>query len=357
MTPEALDRRRGLASGGAGGVRGTTSPNPPVGAAVLDAHGQLVAVGATEPPGGPHAEVVALRAAGPRAAGGTVVVTLEPCAHQGRTPPCVRALVEAGVAAVHFAVADPNPLASGGAGQLRDAGIEVHSGLLAEEVERGPLRAWLHYARTGRPHVTWKLASTLDGRVAASDGTSRWITSPESRADVHAVRAKADAIVVGTGTALADDPALTVRTDPALTVRNGAGSPAGSAPRQPLRVVVGRRELPPTARLLDGSAETLRLATHDPAEVAAVLAERGVVDVVLEGGPTLAGAFVAAGHVHRVLAYVAPALLGAGPAALGDAGVTTIGDMLRLRIEDVTMVGPDVRISAVPAGEPKRAGE
>lgn len=341
-----------LAIEAAEAVRGTTSPNPPVGAAVLDAHGQLVAVGATEPPGGPHAEVVALRAAGSRAAGGTVVVTLEPCAHHGRTPPCVRALVEAGVAAVHFAVADPNPVAGGGAGHLRDAGIEVHSGLLADEVERGPLRAWLHYARTGRPHVTWKLASTLDGRVAASDGTSRWITSPESRADVHAMRAKADAIVVGTGTALADDPAL--------TVRNGAGSPAGSAPRQPLRVVVGRRELPPTARLLDGSAETLRLATHDPAEVAAVLAERGVVDVVLEGGPTLAGAFVAAGHVHRVLAYVAPALLGAGPAALGDAGLTTIGDALRLRIEDVTMVGPDVRISAVPAvssREPKRAGE
>jgi diaminohydroxyphosphoribosylaminopyrimidine deaminase / 5-amino-6-(5-phosphoribosylamino)uracil reductase len=328
--------RRAIAASEA--VRGTTSPNPPVGCAVLDASGELVAVGATQPPGGPHAEVVALRAAGDRAAGGTAVVTLEPCAHHGRTPPCTEALLAAGVRAVHFAVADPNPVAAGGAGVLRAAGLEVHSGLLAGEVLGGPLRAWTHFARTGAPHVTWKFAATLDGRVAAADGTSKWITSPVARADVHRLRAKVDAIVVGTGTALVDDPAL--------TVRDAGGVTAG---RQPLRVVVGHRELPAGARLLDAAAQTVRLTTHEPAEVLVALAARGAVEVLLEGGPTLAGAFVAAGCVHRVVAYIAPALLGAGPSVLVGGGVTTIADTLRLHVEEVTMVGPDIKISAVPA--------
>src|SRR5215207_1755825 len=322
-------------------VRGTTSPNPPVGCAIIDAGGELIAVGATEPPGGPHAEAVALRSAGTRAAGGTAVVTLEPCAHQGRTPPCAGALVAAGVVTVYYAVADPNPVAAGGADRLRAAGVAVHGGPFAGEVRRGPLRAWLHFARTGRPHVTWKLAATLDGRVAAADGTSRWITAAPARADVHKLRAKVDAVMVGTGTALTDDPAL--------TVRDAAGRPAA---RQPLRVVVGRRELPASARLLDGSAPTLRLARDGPVAVLDALAERGVVDVILEGGPTLAAAFVAAGQVHRVLAYIAPALLGTGPVALGDAGVTTIAGAVRLLVEDVTLVGPDIRISAVPVEDP-----
>lgn len=318
-------------------VRGTTSPNPPVGCVVLDANGTVAGEGATEPPPGRHAEVMALAHAGERAAGGTAVVTLEPCAHHGRTPPCTGALLAAGVRAVHFAVADPNPAAAGGAHALRAAGVEVHGGLMRDEVEHGTLRAWLHFARTATPFVTWKFASTLDGRSAAADGTSRWISSPQSRADVHAMRAKADAVVVGTATALADDPALTVRDE--------HGNPAAS---QPLRVVVGERELPPTARLRDGTAPTLHLRTRDPGEVLKVLGERGVVDVLLEGGPALAGAFVAAGRVHRVVAYLAPALLGSGSTALGDAGISTIGDALRLEIEDVTRIGTDVRIRAVP---------
>jgi diaminohydroxyphosphoribosylaminopyrimidine deaminase/5-amino-6-(5-phosphoribosylamino)uracil reductase len=318
-------------------VRGTTSPNPPVGCVVLDARDQVVGVGATQPPGGSHAEVVALRAAGRRAKGGTAVVTLEPCSHTGRTPPCTTALQEAGVARVVHAVSDPNLHAAGGADVLRAAGVEVLGGVLADEVARGPLRAWLHFARTGRPHVTWKYASTMDGRVAAADGTSRWISSEESRAEVHRIRRHVDAILAGTGTVLSDDPALTARDD------NGE-----LLERQPLRVVLGDRPLPETARVLDDSADTLRLPGGDPVGALAVLAERGVVDVLLEGGPRLAGAFLASGAIDRVLAYVAPALLGSGPAALGDAGVGSISQAWWLRVEEVTMSGPDVRVSAVP---------
>jgi diaminohydroxyphosphoribosylaminopyrimidine deaminase/5-amino-6-(5-phosphoribosylamino)uracil reductase len=321
-------------------VRGSTSPNPPVGCVVLAADGATVGVGATAPPGGPHAEVVALREAGARAAGGAAVVTLEPCRHHGRTPPCTDALIAAGLRSVHYAVAEPSPAAAGGADVLAESGVAVHGGLLATEVATGPLRAWLHFTRTGLPHVTWKFAATLDGRVAAADGTSRWISSVQSRADVHALRAKMDAIMVGTGTALADDPALTVRT---------SGGPATT--RQPLRVVVGRRELQRTARLHDDSAATLHLASHDPKEVLTTLAEAGVVDVLLEGGPTLAAGFLAAGCVHRVIGYLAPALLGDGRTVLRDIGVTTLADAVKLRVEDVRMIGPDVRISAVPASK------
>lgn len=318
-------------------VRGTTSPNPPVGAVVLDREGHRAGVGATAAPGGPHAEVEALQAAGERARGGTAVVTLEPCSHTGRTPPCTDALIAAGVAGVVFAVADPNPVAAGGATVLKEAGITVGQGLLADEVSRGPLRAWLHCTVSGRPHVTWKFAATLDGRSAAADGTSRWISSAQARAEVHRIRAASDAIIAGTGTVLADDAALTARDADGV-----------HAPRQPLRVVVGNRAIPETARVRDRTAETLMLNTHDPDEVLRELHARGVVDVLLEGGPTLAGAFVAAGRVDRVLAYLAPALLGAGAVALGDAGIGSISGMLELDIEEVRQIGPDVRISAVP---------
>ena len=334
-----VDEAMALAVAASERVRGTTSPNPPVGCVVLDAGGEVVGEGATRPPGGAHAEVVALAQAGARARGGTAVVTLEPCAHHGRTPPCTGALLDAGVARVVFAVADPNPKAAGGAEVLRAAGVLVEGGLSGEVVERGPLRAWLHYARTGRPHVTWKYAASLDGRVAAGDGTSRWISSAESRAEVHEFRAKVDAIVVGTGTVRADDPRLTART----------ARPGQDGVRQPLRVVVGKGDLPPDARVLDDEAETMHLRTHDPDVVLGALAARGVVDVLLEGGPTLAGAFTASGRVDRVLAYLAPKFLGDGPQALRDAGVSTVTDAVGLVVEQVSMCGPDVRVSAVPA--------
>ena len=232
-----VDAAMGLAIAHAQRVKGTTYPNPPVGAVILSREGEVVGVGGTEPASGPHAEIVALRAAGERAAGGTAVVTLEPCNHHGRTPPCVDALIEAGVAAVVYAVADPNPVASGGADRLRRAGIAVTSGVAADAVASGSLREWLHKQRTGRPHVTWKFAASIDGRSAAADGSSQWITSAAARADVHRRRAAADAIVVGTGTVFADNPTLTARLpDGALAGGNRCGWWSGCArsPRNPM---------------------------------------------------------------------------------------------------------------------------
>ncbi|OUC91691.1 riboflavin biosynthesis protein RibD [Streptosporangium minutum] len=366
--------------------RGTTSPNPVVGCVVLDAAGQVVGEGFHAYAGGPHAEVVALRAAGERARGGTAYVTLEPCAHTGRTGPCALALLEAGIARVVVAVSDPNPAAAGGADRLTRHGVAVTTGVLAAEAARGNAE-WLTSVRLGRPHVTWKYAATLDGRSAAADGTSQWITSPEARADVHRLRGEADAIIAGIGTVLADDPRLTVRRPPGDGVpADGPGLPAGRsgtgarppkegapATRQPLRVVVDSdARTPLTARVLDGGAPTLiavaadadadalasraevvRLARRRPygIDLAGLLAElhrRQIVGVLLEGGPTLAGSFLKEGLIDRVVGYLAPALLGEGAAALGPAGAATIAETHRLEFEDVTPTGPDLRLTARP---------
>jgi len=316
-------------------VKGATYPNPPVGAVILDSAGNVAGVGATQPAGAGHAEVLALRAAGERACGGTAVVTLEPCSHHGRTPPCVDALLDAGVAAVVYAVADPNPVAAGGAGRLHAAGVAVTAGVAAEEVAAGPLREWLHKQHTGFPHVTWKFATSIDGRSAAADGSSQWITSEAARADLHRRRAAADAIVVGTGTVFADNPSLTARL------------PDGTlAAQQPLRVVVGQRDIPPDSVVLSQDSPTLLLHTRDPREVLRVLADR--TDVLLEGGPTLAGAFLRAGAVHRILAYVAPMLLGGPVTAVDDVGVATIAGALRWRYDGVEQIGPDLLLSLTP---------
>ncbi|MFI5641836.1 bifunctional diaminohydroxyphosphoribosylaminopyrimidine deaminase/5-amino-6-(5-phosphoribosylamino)uracil reductase RibD [Streptomyces goshikiensis] len=342
---------------------GSTSPNPVVGCVITDARGAVVGEGWHQRAGGPHAEVHALRAAGAAARGGTAYVTLEPCNHTGRTGPCAQALIEAGVTRVVYAVSDPNPQASGGGATLRAAGIATEAGLLEQEAEEGNT-AWLTSVRRGRPHVLWKYAATLDGRIAAADGTSRWISSPESRADVHRLRAEADAVVVGSGTLRADDPHLAVR-----------GRPGTDPADQPLRVVLDTRAtVRPGARVLDDAAPTLIAVAEDadtghlpgvdlvrlPADangisVHALLAElhgRGVRSVLLEGGPTLAGAFVAAGAVDKVVGYLAPVLLGAGRTALGDAGIDTIADALRLRITETVRVGPDLRVTAIPEAVP-----
>ncbi|MDV7098614.1 bifunctional diaminohydroxyphosphoribosylaminopyrimidine deaminase/5-amino-6-(5-phosphoribosylamino)uracil reductase RibD [Gordonia amicalis] len=312
---------------------GVSSPNPPVGAVILAADGTLAGVGATQPPGGPHAEVMALRAAGEAARGGTAIVTLEPCNHTGRTGPCSQALIEAGVAEVHYAVGDPNPVAAGGADTLRAAGVRVTGGVAADTVENGPLRPWLTRQRLGRPMVTAKIAAGVDGRIAAPDGTSQWITGPEARDHTHRQRARLDAIVIGTGTALADNPTLTART-----------SAGGLYPQQPARVVLGHRDLPTDANLRDDTGGPLVLVrSHDPADVLAALPD--ALWVLVEGGPHILGAFFDAGLVDEVHAYVAPMVLGAGRSSVEIPGVTTLADAKRFRTAHTTTLGDDVLIT------------
>lgn len=342
---------------------GSTSPNPVVGCVVLDRYGRTVGEGWHQRAGGPHAEVHALAEAGDDAAGGTAVVTLEPCDRTGRTGPCTQALREAGIARVVYAVPDPTG-AAGGATTLTAAGVEVSAGLLAEEAAEINT-AWLTSVRRGTPHVTWKYAATLDGRSAAADGTSRWITSAESRADVHRLRARCDAVLVGSGTLHADDPHLAVRGVDGAT--------------QPLRVVLDTEAtVRPGARVLDTAARTLVAVAEDAATghlpegtgilrlprrdaggldlqaLLTALYSRDVRSLLVEGGPRLAGAFLAAGAVDRVVGYLAPVLLGDGPSSLAGAGVTTIADAFRLTVTDTARLGPDLRITAVPAAGPAR---
>jgi len=327
-------------------IRGsaTALPNPVVGCVLLDPTGNVVGEGWHRGPGLPHAEVVALLDAGAAARGATAVVTLEPCTHTGRQGPCTRALVDAGVARVVVGASDPWPPASGGAAELRAAGVDVETGVAVDAAE-GVNRPWLTAVRLGRPFVTWKVATTLDGRVAAVDGTSRWITGAAARADVHRLRGECDVVLAGIGTVLADDPQL--------TVRQPDGAPLS---RQPLRVVadsLGRT--PAAARVRDDVAPTW-IATAaelgaDPSgrlDLAALLGavfEQNRRHVLLEGGPRLAAAMVAANLVDRVVSYVAPALLGAGPSALADIGVTSVAAAPRWRLSEAVPVGDDVRLT------------
>lgn len=310
-------------------------PNPRVGCVLLSAAGEVLGEGWHRGAGTPHAEVAALDEARERGAdvrGATAVVTLEPCDHTGRTGPCSRALLDAGVARVAIAVEDPNPVASGGAARLRAAGVDVVTGIAADE-GRDVLGPWWHAVGRGRPFVTLKLATSLDGRVSAADGSSRWITSQASRQDAHALRARVDAIAVGSGTVQVDDPALTAR-----------GEDGALAARQPLRVVVGRRPVPPSARLRDEGGELVHVPSHDPREVLALLHEREVRHLLVEGGPTLAAAFLRAGVVDEVRAYVAPVLLGAGLPAVAGLGIESIDGALRLEPQEVRRLGPDVLV-------------
>ncbi len=308
--------------------------NPRVGCVLVAPDASIVAEGWHRGAGTPHAEADAVARAGDLARGTTAYVTLEPCTHTGRTQPCAAAMQAAGVVRVIYAQTDPNPRAAGGDQWLRERGVPVEGGLLADEAT-ALNRTWTHLATAGRPWVTWKLAATLAGRSAAADGTSRWITGEAARADVHEQRSRCGAIVVGTGTALVDDPQLTARR------------PDGSLyNRQPIRVVMGQRDLPPAAKLLDGSAPTWQLRTRDPMQVLAALARAEVHHVWLEGGPTLAAAFIAAGLVDEVVAYVAPAFLGRGRHAVSDLGITTMDCALRLTPTNVTLIGTDVRITA-----------
>jgi diaminohydroxyphosphoribosylaminopyrimidine deaminase/5-amino-6-(5-phosphoribosylamino)uracil reductase len=358
-TDEALMRRAlALAANG----KGLVSPNPLVGA-VVEHDGQVVGEGWHDGPGNPHAEIHALRAAGDLACGATLYVTLEPCDHHGRTPPCTNAILEAGVARVVAAARDPNPIVDGrGFDRLRSAGVDVVAGVLEAEAERLN-EAFATHVRTGLPFVVLKMAATLDGKVAARDGSSRWITGPEARAEVHRMRAAADALLVGAGTAMADDPSLTVR-DP------------GYRGRPVLRVLADARgRVRPTARLFSDEAPTLVATTEmapderrrewsragaevvvfDPADggvpldaLFADLGKREVQLVLLEGGPTLAWSAVREGLVDTVVLFLAPKLVGGAgaPGILGGEGLAPIAEALDVEIVDVARVGPDIKVEA-----------
>lgn len=319
-----------------------TFPNPRVGCVLLDSSGQIIAIGVHRGAGTPHAEIDALNQAGAGAAGAIAVVTLEPCNHTGRTGPCSRALIAAGVTRVVYAQRDPNGKAAGGADTLRQAGIDVEADVLTEAAAAINVE-WTHAITTGRPFVTWKYAATLDGLSAASDGSSKWITGPEARRDVQTFRAGVDAIVVGTGSVLADDPRLTVRDaeDNPLPYES-----------QPLRVVVGESVIPRHYRVFDTTAPTLLIRSRDPQTVLKQLAEREIRHVWLEGGPRLAGAFWNAALIDRVIGYVAPAFLGAGLAALKTES-TTLADLRPIDLTSIDRIGNDIRLIGTPLRAPR----
>jgi diaminohydroxyphosphoribosylaminopyrimidine deaminase/5-amino-6-(5-phosphoribosylamino)uracil reductase len=320
-------------------ARGPRGVNPQVGAVILSPTGDVLAEGWHRGAGTAHAEVDALSKLAPGAArGATAVVTLEPCNHTGRTGPCAVALQEAGIARVVYALDDPGVASGGGAERLRGAGVSVEAGEQADAAHL-LIDGWLTAQRLGRPHVTVKWAQSLDGRVAADDGTSQWITGAEARADVHRRRSASDAIVVGTGTVLADDPALTARDGDTLL------------PHQPVPVVIGTRRTPEHAALRRHPHEPLFYETADLHAVLADLHARGFQSVFVEGGPTLASAFIAAGLFDRVLAYVAPVLLGGGRVALTDVGVSSIGEAHRLTVDEWVPLGADLLVIAHPAVE------
>ena len=308
-----------------------------VGAVILSPAGDVLAEGWHKGAGTPHAEVDAMaKVPAEQLRGATAVVTLEPCNHVGRTGPCAVALVEAGIGRVVYAVDDPGEHAHGGADRLRSAGVDVVSGLLADEAEAF-LERWLLSVRAGRPWVTVKWASSLDGRAAAADGTSKWITGAAARQHVHEQRAAHDAILVGTGTVLADDPSLTARGDAGELLAD-----------QPLPVVLGDRPVPDDAAVRRHPRGVLTLPGHDLPAALRTLRDHGVHSVFVEGGPTVASALLAAGLVDEVLVYLAPVLLGGPRTAIGDVGVGSIADRRQLDVTSTTTLGPDLVVRARP---------
>jgi diaminohydroxyphosphoribosylaminopyrimidine deaminase/5-amino-6-(5-phosphoribosylamino)uracil reductase len=305
---------------------GATTPNPNVSAAIYSPDGSFIADGFHNRTLSPdHAEVVALKKAGAQSRGATIVVSLEPCAHTGTTPPCTEAILDAGIAKVIYAVKDPNPVAAGGAQKLIDAGINV------EYRESAQLefaqRAWLHKVSTGRPLMVWKVATTLDGKMAASDGTSKWITNSESRDDVQLLRAQSDAILIGTNTAIVDDPHLI---------------PRGHSAR-PVRIICGEQEVPPTHQIFDNQARTISVKSKSIPELMGVLTDEGFNQVLVEAGPTFGSALMASGNIDELIIYQAPKLLGSGKDFIRDLGISTLDDRINLELLSVERIGDDIK--------------
>jgi diaminohydroxyphosphoribosylaminopyrimidine deaminase/5-amino-6-(5-phosphoribosylamino)uracil reductase len=308
---------------------GRTAPNPIVGAVIVSANGTVIAEGFHDrAASADHAEVVALKNAGERARGATMYVTLEPCNHTGTTAPCTQAIIDAGIKSVVYAVSDPNTVAAGGAAVLKASGIEVVAGVGTDEATHSN-RAWLTKILKGRPFITWKVAATLDGKVAASDGTSQWITSEASRADVQKVRRTVDAIMVGTQTVIADNPHLVPHD--------------GAAIKNPLRIVCGTQELPKGAQVFDSAAPTKVIASKDLEVVAAELLATGVNHILLESGPTLATALLQAGMLDELMLYQGASVLGAGKSFIADFGITTVNNAMSMQRISTETFGDDVK--------------
>ena len=292
---------------------GVSTPNPNVSAAIYSADGNFISDGFHNRKLSPdHAEVVAIKRAGSLARGATIVVSLEPCAHTGSTPPCTQAIIDAGIAQVIYAVTDPNPIAAGGAQVLRDAGIVVE---YIESVQlRFIQRAWLHKAATSRPLMIWKVAITLDGKVAATDGTSQWITGEKSREDVQLLRAQSDAILIGTNTAVVDNPHLI---------------PRGHSAR-PVRIICGEQDVPASHQIFDNEARTILIKDKSIPNLMKVLSDEGFNQVLVEAGPTFGSALLASGNIDELIIYQAPKILGGGKDFVSDLGISTLSDHLKL---------------------------
>jgi diaminohydroxyphosphoribosylaminopyrimidine deaminase/5-amino-6-(5-phosphoribosylamino)uracil reductase len=323
----AMQRAIALAEKGLG----KTAPNPIVGAIIIDTAGLVIAEGFHDrDKNSDHAEVVAIKAAVGKTQGCTIVVTLEPCNHTGSTGPCVQAIIDAGITTVVYAVADPNEKAAGGAAALRDAGITVVEGVLKDEAAFSN-RAWLMKIAKRRPFFTWKVAATLDGKVAAADGTSKWITNEASRADVQVLRRQADAILVGTNTVIIDNPHLIPRGDFAGYVNN------------PIRVICGEQELPKDAQIFDDAAPTVVVKSKDLDVLVEKLNELGINHVFVEAGPTLGSAMLDACLLDELIMYQAPALLGTGKHFFAFAYPTTITDQMRMDHLGTQVLDGDVK--------------
>ena len=308
---------------------GRTAPNPIVGAVIIGTDGSVIAEGFHDRAASDdHAEVVALKIAGEKARSATMYVTLEPCNHTGTTAPCTQAIIDAGIKSVIYAVSDPNPVAAGGAAVLKAAGVEVIAGVGTDEVTHSN-RAWLTKIIKGRPFITWKVAATLDGKVAAADGTSKWITNEASRDDVQKVRRSVDAIMVGSQTVIADNPHLVPHD--------------GGATKNPVRIVCGTQELPKGANVFNDVAPTKVIASKDLGVIASELLALGINHILLESGPTLATAMLQAGMLDELMMYQSSSLLGTGKNFVADLGVLSIDNAIRMQRISTETFDDDVK--------------